>query len=53
MKTIQKFVFLTIVLFAANTQAGRWLTRDPIEHMERDPQPAMPFNLSLGESVSS
>lgn len=39
MKTIQKFVFLFIVLLAANTQAGRWLTRDPIEHMERDPQP--------------
>lgn len=39
MKTIQKFVFLIIVLFATNSQAGRWLTRDPIEHMERDPQP--------------
>jgi uncharacterized protein RhaS with RHS repeats len=41
MKTIQKVVFLTIVLLAANSQAGRWLTRDPIEFMERDPWPTM------------
>ncbi len=41
MKTIQKFVFLIIVLFAVNSQAGRWLTRDPIEFMERDQRPVV------------
>ena len=41
MKTAQKFWFcvVAIILFAANADAGRWLTRDPIEFMERDPRP--------------
>jgi len=40
MKTIQKicFCFAVIILLSTNAQAGRWLTRDPIEFMERDPQ---------------
>ena len=43
MKTIQKiwFCFAVIILFAANANAGRWLTRDPIEFMERDPRPTI------------
>jgi len=42
MKAIQKvcFCFGFIILLAANAQAGRWLTRDPIEFMERDPKPS-------------
>ena len=41
MKTIQKlwFCVVAIILFAANADAGRWLTRDPIEFMERDAKP--------------
>ncbi|MGH7977701.1 MAG: RHS repeat domain-containing protein [Limisphaerales bacterium] len=40
MKRIQKAIFLTsILLVAANSYAGRWLTRDPIGFMERDPEP--------------
>jgi uncharacterized protein RhaS with RHS repeats len=41
MKTIQKICFcvVAVILFAANANAGRWLTRDPIEFMERDPKP--------------
>jgi hypothetical protein len=39
MKLLRKAAFVFgISLLAANTQAGRWITRDPIEHMERDPQ---------------
>jgi len=42
MKSIQKAVLLTsILLLAANSYAGRWITRDPIEFMERDPKPAV------------
>ena len=37
-------------MFAANANAGRWLTRDPLEFMERDPRPTMP-NSSMGNSV--
>lgn len=38
MKRIQKLfhVAVGIMLLTANADAGRWLTRDPIEHMERD-----------------
>jgi len=41
MKAIQKvcFCFGFIILLAANAQAGRWLTRDPIKFMERDLRP--------------
>ena len=40
MKAIQKVVFLvSVLLLATNSYAGRWLTRDPIEFMERDPHP--------------
>jgi hypothetical protein len=41
MKTIQKicFCFAVIILLAANAEAGRWLTKDPIEFMERDAKP--------------
>jgi len=43
MKAIQKicFCFAVIILFAANANAGRWLTRDPIAFMERDPKPSI------------
>jgi len=53
MKAIQKFCFCfgVLILLAANADAGRWLTRDPIEFMERDSRPTMPSNLNLGESV--
>ena len=48
MKTIQKVVFVTnILLLAANSYAGRWLTRDPIGFMERDPKPTMPAASSV------
>jgi hypothetical protein len=30
---------IAVVLFAANANAGRWLTRDPLEFMERDAPP--------------
>jgi hypothetical protein len=44
LKTIQKFCLgvIALILLATNADAGRWLSRDPIEHMERDPQPAIP-----------
>ncbi len=44
MKTIHKiyFCFAVIILFAANANAGRWITRDPIGFMERDPKPTTP-----------
>ncbi len=45
------FCFAVIILLAANANAGRWLTRDPIEFMERDPKPAMPSNFSSDESA--
>ena len=50
MKAIQKVCFCLgfLILLAANANAGRWLTRDPIEFMERDPSPIMP-----GMSVSA
>jgi RHS repeat-associated protein len=43
MKTIQKicFCFAVIILLAANANAGRWLTRDPIGFMELDPRPTI------------
>lgn len=42
MKSIQKIVLLTsILLLAANSYAGRWLTRDPIGFMELDPRPTI------------
>jgi hypothetical protein len=47
MKTIQKVVFLISILLAANANAGRWITRDPIGFMERDPHPTMSANLNL------
>ncbi|MGH7976486.1 MAG: hypothetical protein ACREC8_07465 [Limisphaerales bacterium] len=51
MKRIQKAVFLIgILLLAANSYAGRWLSPDPIEQMERDPKPTMP-GVSLGVSA--
>jgi RHS repeat-associated protein len=44
MKAIQKVCFCLgfLILLAANANAGRWLTRDPIEFMERDPRPEVP-----------
>jgi RHS repeat-associated protein len=41
MKMMKKIclVVLPLILLAANANAGRWLTRDPIEFMERDPRP--------------
>ena len=43
MKRLQKLcvVAMGVILLAVNADAGRWLTRDPIEHMERDPQPTV------------
>jgi hypothetical protein len=57
MKAIQKvcFCFGFIILLADNAQAGRWLTRDPIEFMERDPKPtisAPPLTLFLNQQVN-
>ncbi|HZF00647.1 MAG TPA: hypothetical protein VE344_02010 [Methylomirabilota bacterium] len=44
MKTIQKVVFLiSVLLLATNSYAGRWLTKDPIGFMERDPKPTTPI----------
>ncbi len=52
MKTIQKVVFLIgVLILTTNSYAGRWLSPDPIEQMERDPKPTMPSNLSGGESA--
>lgn len=44
MKMIKKICLavLPLILLAANANAGRWLTRDPIEFMERDPHPTVP-----------
>lgn len=44
MKAIQKVCFCigVIILLAANAQAGRWITQDPIGFMERDPRPTIP-----------
>ena len=49
MKTLQKVVVLiSLLLLATNSQAGRWLSRDPIEHMERDPHPTI-SDFNVGE----
>ena len=44
MNTIQRIylVAIALIMLATNVQAGRWLTRDPLEFMERDPRPTMP-----------
>ena len=44
MKTFQKLILFAVglILLASNAQAGRWLTRDPMDipaHMELDPHP--------------
>jgi hypothetical protein len=49
MKPIQPFylVLAGVILLAANVDAGRWITRDPmdiLEHMERDPHPLLDLN---------
>lgn len=50
MKTITRVLFLLSILLAVNVQAGRWLSPDPIEHMERDPHPTIPAS-SGGQAV--
>jgi hypothetical protein len=49
MKTFQKLILFAVglILLASNAQAGRWLTRDPMDipaHMERDPHPVPDLN---------
>jgi hypothetical protein len=54
MKRIQRTVFLIgVFLLAANAHAGRWLTQDPLEHMERDPQPGFEITGGMMELPSS
>ena len=54
MNTIQKlfFCFVATILLATNASAGRWLTPDPVEFMERDAQPTLPgMNIPATPSV--
>lgn len=55
MKMMKKIclVWLPLILLAANANAGRWLTRDPIEFMERDPNPHLQEQANLYRYVDN